>query len=589
MTRRLRTTLQGEEGFALVVVLGGMITLTLVVLATLAYVANSLPVTRRGQDAAAAVQAAQAGVDDFLARLSSCDTYWDAPCSPGDVNVAKTGWATVPFSGTANPAQYHYEVVKNPNQETGLLRLRSTGRILRPGGASTKRTLVVDLRKKSLLEYIYYTDHEATDPASLLRRFPARVHPLDPTTGYVTLQYFGVGTAEAGKCNRYWYATATTSARNQSVVEAYRYVRADGSTSPTYGVGYSCDIQFAPIDVLEGPVYSKDAILVNGPLFKDVVSTRWAAGSSPAPPVSGPYRVIAEPQAAGKKPTYTDVDVTLPPSNAKIKERTDPATGGQGGCAYSGPTRIVLKDDGRMSVTSPLTTRTNPACTTGSATSPGMTTAQDLPLPANGVIYVDAAAASCSASSPKAFERPVDDVTAYDCAAGDVFVEGVLAGKLTIAAKNDIVVTGSVTYRNGTTGGDVLGLIADGDVEIYHPVRCPLVLAAGSSCTSAQMQNILPPADITVSAAILSLRHSLTVQNFDQGAKLGTLNVIGGIYQYFRGAVGTGGGGGTGYAKDYDYDRRLASLPPPSFIDPVAAPWSARGLAEIANPTGLPG
>ena len=88
--------------------------------------------------------------------------------------------------------------------------------------------------------------------------------------------------------------------------------------------------------------------------------------------------------------------------------------------------------------------------------------------------------------------------------------------------------------------------------------------------------------NITVSAAILSVKHSFTVQNFDQGAKLGNLTVFGGIYQYFRGPVGTGGGTGTGYGKDYNYDTRLKSLPPPSFLDPEAAPWKATASGRVA-------
>jgi len=588
MTTRLRRTVQGEEGFALLVVMGGMISLTLVVLATLAYVGNSLPVARAGQDSSAAVQAAQAGVDDFLARLASCDSYWKVPCTTPDVNDAKLGWATVPLSSAAAPAQYHYEVVRNPDQEPGLLRLRSTGRVLRATGRSSKRTLVVDLRKKSLLEYIYYTDHEASDPASLVRRYPARRNAIDPAlnNGYSTVDYAGVTPAEAAKCNRYWYATSTTSARNQSVVESYKATKPDGTVLNSSS-SYGCDIQFAPIDTLDGPLYSKDAILVNGPLFKGLVSTRWAVGSSPAPNPAAPYRIISDVQSGSYKPAYSVEDVTLPPSNILIKDRTDAAKGGQQGCGYTGPTRIVLRANGTMDVTSPLTTSTNAPCTTGSAAAPNMTTAQNVPIPANGVIFVDASTAACGPASPKAFTPAVGDVTPYTCSAGDVFVEGVLSGRLTIAAKNDIITTASVTYKNGMTGSDVLGLIADGDVAVYHPVQCTTAPAAGYACSDVSNVDV-GLTNITVSAAILSVNHSFTVQNFDKGAKLGNLTVNGGLYQYFRGAVGTGGGGGTGYGKDYHYDPRLRSLPPPSFVDPVAAPWGAAGYAEINNPPGLP-
>ena len=76
--------------------------------------------------------------------------------------------AGVGAASTAAPAQYTYKVLKNPNDQAGLLRLQSTGRIDVPG-RDTKRTLTVDLTKKSLLDYIYYTDFETVDPQYYIR------------------------------------------------------------------------------------------------------------------------------------------------------------------------------------------------------------------------------------------------------------------------------------------------------------------------------------------------------------------------------------------------------------------------------------
>jgi hypothetical protein len=81
--------------------------------------------------------------------------------------------------------------------------------------------------------------------------------------------------------------------------------------------------------------------------------------------------------------------------------------------------------------------------------------------------------------------------------------------------------------------------------------------------------------DITVQAAILSVNHSFTVDNYACGAFEGTLTVKGAIAQYFRGTVGTGVGGlnGTGYLKDYNYDDILKYRSPPYFLSPLATPW----------------
>jgi hypothetical protein len=74
--------------------------------------------------------------------------------------------------------------------------------------------------------------------------------------------------------------------------------------------------------------------------------------------------------------------------------------------------------------------------------------------------------------------------------------------------------------------------------------------------------------EMTIDAAILSTHHSFIVDNFKCGKHIGELNVWGSIAQFWRGPVGTGGSSGTGYTKNYNYDERLQSLPPPDFISP---------------------
>jgi hypothetical protein len=77
--------------------------------------------------------------------------------------------------------------------------------------------------------------------------------------------------------------------------------------------------------------------------------------------------------------------------------------------------------------------------------------------------------------------------------------------------------------------------------------------------------------DISIDAAILSVKHSFTVDNWACGAREGDLHVKGAIAQNFRGTVGYTGS--TGYYKDYNYDDLLKLRSPPYFLSPLATPW----------------
>jgi hypothetical protein len=79
--------------------------------------------------------------------------------------------------------------------------------------------------------------------------------------------------------------------------------------------------------------------------------------------------------------------------------------------------------------------------------------------------------------------------------------------------------------------------------------------------------------NVTIDAAILAIAHSFIVDDYNCGAKRGTLKVNGAIAQKYRGAVGTTGSGGSGYLKSYNYDSRLKYIEPPSFIAPEKTAW----------------
>ena len=107
-----------------------------------------------------------------------------------------------------------------------------------------------------------------------------------------------------------------------------------------------------------------------------------------------------------------------------------------------------------------------------------------------------------------------------------MFLKGTLKGRLTIAADNNIDVIGNVTYSTGTGGSDLLGLVANNYVEIYHPIDDDGSAAASTDRDGNSVNGYynldLPGATTafhnpTIQAAILSVTHSFRVQNYKYG------------------------------------------------------------------------
>ena len=75
LSSRARAT-GGDEGLAMIMVIGTMVIMSILVAVALTVSSNFSPIARKDQDWNAALAAAQAGVDDYLANLNRTDTYW---------------------------------------------------------------------------------------------------------------------------------------------------------------------------------------------------------------------------------------------------------------------------------------------------------------------------------------------------------------------------------------------------------------------------------------------------------------------------------------------------------------------------------
>jgi hypothetical protein len=175
-----------------------------------------------------------------------------------------------------------------------------------------------------------------------------------------------------------------------------------------------------------------------------------------------------------------------------------------GGIRYSGDTTVRLNSTGTMNVTNSGHTYNNIA------------------LPGNGALFVNN---------------------------GNLRISGTLSGRLTVGASKDIIITNNILYASdprlpGSTSTDTLGIISEGDVVIDDNA------SAGN---------------LEIDASIMALNTSFMLEDWWTGGARGTLTVFGGIIQKQRGPVGTFSGNTkvSGYSKNYRYDARLLSSPPP--------------------------
>jgi hypothetical protein len=175
---------------------------------------------------------------------------------------------------------------------------------------------------------------------------------------------------------------------------------------------------------------------------------------------------------------------------------------------------------------------------------------------------------------------------AYGCRKGDLYTKGVIKGKMTMAAMNFIYVTGDITYADNQL--DVLGIVGENAVWIWNPMKN--VTGSGTTSRSDDDGDPILAKNRTIYAAILSVKHTIQVQNYHVGAQRGVLKIVGSMAQKFRGTVGTGSGS-TGFSKDYGYDLRLTYMSPPKYLTPTSTTFDTTQIAGVPaafGPNGAP-
>ncbi len=317
-----------------------------------------------------------------------------------------------------------------------------------------------------------------------------------------------------------------------------------------------CNINWVTGDVINGPMYTQDQYLIDGsPTF----------GRGPADqieslaPGNDQKDVCSGDDCGGATfngtPRPGAPFVPLPNDNSGLL--TDANSYGK---VYTGTTSISISG--------------STATVSNCPTTPSSCTPSTVDLTQKPIIYV----ANGSNCNPSPYDPFSVGYTTYGCA-GDAYVSetGPYSTSVTIAAANNIIIASNITTSesSGTpTGSAVMGLVANQDVRVMHGMGTADGNAPGPcNQDNAPSQTF---SNLHIDAAILALKHSFMVDNYNCGATLGTLTINGAIVQNYRGAVGTVDSGGniyTGYLKNYTYDNRLAYLLPPYLFDISTGGW----------------
>lgn len=629
MFMRINRRRRGDDaGMALVLVVGSMLVLMMLALTALAFSLQSQRFARYTQDYTSGMAAAQSGVEDYISRLNRFDRYGDSvdctnlalqgPMDPvSDPNTCgwtlstPAGWLPVtPGETDPDAAMFHYSADTTRNVSDGTIILRSTGRV-----NGEYRTVEAAIGKGGSTDYVYYTDFESADPANV-QAYRAGNSNAKPEGGAALAACGGTGYDPA----LYWY-----EGRNN--VECQ-------------------EITFISGDVLDGPVFTNDAAWSDGAHFLQGFTSA-NPGCETVTTTTGTWRNCLRNSGGSSSTADFNLIQPKPADDPLYLDDTSAAFAAFPGCHYYGSTRIVFNSSGTMTVwnkvinngnTQPLVIPATglPTPTCGTLLELDSAAGATVPVPDEMVVYVAAAPGTVTLQQCNAeelggpagqllplgtYDRAVHTTTGtahpnftYDtnmtetkkyCAEGNLYVQGTLNGRVTLAAAQSIIATGDIVLAEGREGGDMLGLVATNSVEVFHPrLAAYQWLKRDQNCgtngttsyrycatsdgaevagwptryTDPTTASVNPTSGIQIAGSIQTLQHSFLVQKYDLGTGEGTLNVFGSIAQRWRGIVGRGS---AGYVKLYQYDRRLITAAPPYFPKWVKAEWSLRYSGEI--------
>jgi hypothetical protein len=380
---------------------------------------------------------------------------------------------------------------------------------------------------------------------------------------------------------------------------------------------------FAPNFPTYGPVFSNDEVLATGcPTINNITT-------------AAPQLIYGSTCSNFLQPAKNVVNhaIDVPPTT--LAAGSDLSNAAKvGGCYYTGPTTITLTGTTGFTAVSAGTQVTAGGADSYSLASDTSTCPVNgsAALPSNGVIYVDAMPASCTALASAnpltavytgaAFSDGTTNSYSGETSApgceGDVILNGALSGALTIGVANNIVIDGNITYADcpsiatqqtnmnnasqsawpspcsitSTGTNDVLGMIANNYIQMNLPLHSAgtvngvnqngvpyAACAAGAPALNCTITNPI------IMGSMLALTHAFSVPNFKEAniqtnAPIGEIDYWGSLAENFIDIEEqTSGSGAVGYAMNYNWDSRLAVLSPPHYLTPGTSAWATQSFS----------
>ena len=167
-----------DSGMALLMVIASMLVLTIIATAGLAYAVRGKTEGRHDQDYTAAEQAANAGIQDYIADVNQYGQTYNTTSALYCANPAMQGgnsdlptscsWGSTPaWVQVQDPANnykideyYHYDIDTSESVTMGQVTVTSTGKVNK-----VTRSVQATVTNGGATDYVYFTDFEAQDPA----------------------------------------------------------------------------------------------------------------------------------------------------------------------------------------------------------------------------------------------------------------------------------------------------------------------------------------------------------------------------------------------------------------------------------------